>query len=251
MDALISSLPTNANATKQEISILYKSSDEGNFCTHSQVAAIRNKGWTPYYYEIYYKYEYDGTETVSVGADGLATYCSAFDVDFSDAKEIAAYKASVGEGVVLLTKVETVAAGEGVLLRSLNGGEVTEVLPIEEATKNDDNAFVGTFEATVLKEADGNVTNFVLSKVDGVVGFFKANDTRVPAWNAYLPVENYNAEASAKGLQIVFSDATGIVGVQDSQMVEDNAFYTLSGVRVANPKAKGIYIHNGKKVIIK
>ena len=259
MDALIDCLTQNTSDEphniylSQNISIYH--GEEGNVCTRSQAIAIREKGWTPCYMtgDIFnYISEYDGTVTVSVGADGLSTFVPHFNVDFSESTKIAAYKASVSGNTVLLERVMTVAAGEGVLLRSLNGGEATEVLPVEEAEKSDDNAFVGVYYDIVLQEKDGDVTNFVLSKVDGVVGFFKANDTRVPAWKAYLPVENYNAEASVKGLQIVFSDATGIYEVEPQpSATTDDAFYTLGGVRVANPTSKGIYIHNGKKLIIK
>ena len=83
------------------------------------------------------------------------------------------------------------AAGEGVLLRSLKGGAAEEELSIPEtATKNEDNAFVGVLEATILNEKEGDVTNFVLSKVNNVVGFHKANNTPIAAWKAYLPVKN-------------------------------------------------------------
>lgn len=41
---------------------------------------------------------------------------------------------------------------------------------------------------------------------------------------------------------------TGIVSVKDNAKAADNAYYTISGVRVAQP-TKGLYIHNGKKVI--
>ena len=191
--------------------------------------------------------------TVSVGADGLATYCPAVGVDFSKATDIAAYKASVSDGsTVNLTKVTKVAKGEGVLLRSLSGDAATEYLPVAaNATENTDNAFVGVLEDTTLSETDGgNITNFVLSKVNGVVGFFKANDTKVAAGKAYLPVEGY--AAGARGLGIVFDDetTTGISEIEGKQTINDDAIYTLDGVRVKNP-TKGLYIKNGKKVVIK
>lgn len=46
---------------------------------------------------------------------------------------------------------------------------------------------------------------------------------------------------------------TGITDVNKSEETKrvDNAWYTLQGVRVAKPFARGIYIHNGKKVIVK
>ena len=33
--------------------------------------------------------------------------------------------------------------------------------------------------------------------------------------------------------------------------MEDGEFYTLQGVKVNRPTAKGVYIHNGKKVLIR
>ena len=248
MDAFISSLPTNSN------NYIYIYNSCGNICTRSQVEAIKAKGWIPLVFSLVWK-EYEGcnepnSDVISVGASGLSTYCPAFDMDFSEVKEIAAYKATIDGNNVLLEKVTSVAAGEGVLLRSLNGGEATEEVPIKEAEKNENNAFVGVLEAKTLKETDGNVTNFVLSKKNGVVGFYKANNTPISAWKAYLPVENYTPEMAAKGLNIIFSDATDISDVKTQEEMGDDTFYTLSGTRVTNP-TKGIYIKNGKKVVVK
>ena len=275
MDAFINSLPNNINKggvtfdddgtgsgslndnyADGETSGFYNrlyiffDSYDGNICTRSQVAAIKAKGWTPYDYS--FDKEYEGCDdptsvTVSVNSDGLTTYCPVFDVDFSHATEIAAYKASVSANTVYLEKVDAVAAGEGVLLRSLNGGEATEELPIEAAEKHEDNAFVGTLSAIVLKEKVDNATNFILGWNSGTLGFYKANNTPLPAWQAYLPVENYNP---AKALRMVFSDATDINEIIAPPATDDDAFYTLNGVRVTTP-TKGIYIKNGKKIVIK
>lgn len=46
--------------------------------------------------------------------------------------------------------------------------------------------------------------------------------------------------------------STGIADITiDKPSVTDNAYYTLSGMRVAKPTLPGIYIHNGRKVVIK
>lgn len=44
---------------------------------------------------------------------------------------------------------------------------------------------------------------------------------------------------------------TGINTVEGNKKDDDNVYYTLSGVRVINPTEKGIYIKNGRKVIIR
>ncbi len=44
---------------------------------------------------------------------------------------------------------------------------------------------------------------------------------------------------------------TGIDGVQTAAPATDDAWYTLSGVRVSKPTTKGIYIHQGKKIVVR
>lgn len=59
-----------------------------------------------------------------------------------------------------------------------------------------------------------------------------------------------NVEQGAK-ITIVDDEPTAIQTVQQDADKADNAYYTLSGVQVAQPTAPGIYIHNGHKIIIK
>ncbi|MBP3511490.1 MAG: hypothetical protein J6K19_05570 [Prevotella sp.] len=193
----------------------------------------------------------DATETVSVTDAGLATYCPSYGLDFTNAENIEAYKATVdaGESTVILTKVNTVAAGEGVLLRSIAGDAATENIPVAaDAQKNDGNDFVGveTDIESLATETDGH-TNYILNNVDGVIGFYKAAGKSVAAGKAYLQVPT--TAANAKSLKIVFGDTTGISEINNTAKA-DGAYYSISGVRVANP-TKGLYIQNGKKVIVK
>lgn len=201
---------------------------------------------------IYLKKTGELTQDVAVSAAGLATYCAPVAVDFSSASKVAAYKAVVNGTTVNLTKVTSAAAGEGVLLRSVGGGATSETLPVlATATKAADNAFVGTLSDINVLEDDGTNINYVLSKEGNEVGFYKAAvaGTRVGAGKAYLPVAKSN---TAKSLTFVYSDdATGISEIAtDVNRTADGAIYSLSGVRVQNP-SKGLYIMNGKKVIVK
>ena len=65
MDGLINYLPQN---TTDEIYKFYvyddSNADEGNVCTKEQVAAIKSKGWTPYYFDTTDKVwkEYEGED---------------------------------------------------------------------------------------------------------------------------------------------------------------------------------------------
>jgi hypothetical protein len=76
----------------------------------------------------------------------------------------------------------------------------------------------------------------------------KVNAGTVPAGKALLPASEVS---SARELTFVFEDSetTGVENV-NRETITNNQFFDLSGRKVANP-AKGLYIVNGKKVIIK
>lgn len=97
---------------------------------------------------------------------------------------------------------------------------------------------------TDFKGQEGGKYNLIL--VDGE--FVKATDGTLAGGLAYLPAVLDNAEAK---LGLTFDDVTGIENVgNEMQNVENGAWYTPQGVRVAQP-TKGVYIHNGKKVLVK
>ncbi len=81
------------------------------------------------------------------------------------------------------------------------------------------------------------------------IGFFRAGAAYNPVNTAYLQIDKSFNEAAAKGwsLSFDFNDATGI---RQPEIVDGGGdCYTLQGIRVKKPAAKGIYIVNGKKVI--
>ena len=192
----------------------------------------------------------DAVETVSVSSAGLATYTPSVALDFTGAKNIAAYKASVEGTAVILTKVSTVAAGEGVLVRSLAGGATSEDIPaVSGVEASADNAFVGTLETIdALASEDGEYSNYILNNGTQGLGFYAANNQKVAAGKAYLRV---STASGAKPAFIGFGgDTTGIGGIESGAESGDGVLYNISGQRVTAP-GKGLYILNGKKVIMK
>ena len=189
---------------------------------------------------------------VSVGPNGIATFTPSVALDFTNATSIKAYTASVSETTVTLTETKTVAAGEGVIIQSVNGGEATEEIAVANpATATEGNALVGTLvDIANLATTDGTYNNYILNFVDGKAGFYQANNKKVAAGKAYLQVPVANG---AKALTIVWNDGE-TTGIKDNYefgiMNSDAATYDLSGRKVANP-AKGLYIKNGKKFIVK
>lgn len=191
------------------------------------------------------------TDEVSITNEtGFSTYCPISNgVTFPETDAtIAAYKATISENTVKLTRVYDVATGEGVLLHSLNNGTATQTVTVTTSTsKNNDNAFVGVTEDTYI------TSGYVLNNVGGVIGFYAADatansnqGTKVTAGKAYLP-----ATSNAKSLKMVFADdeTNGIESIKTVK-AENNVFYNLNGQRIMQP-TKGLYIVNGKKVILK
>ena len=85
------------------------------------------------------------------------------------------------------------------------------------------------------------------------------NDKATPVafdWREYTLSWGDRSEAlvdpsgSAKYYGELEENADGIVKLVIPAGNEDGEFYTLQGVRVSNP-TKGVYIQNGKKVIVK
>lgn len=83
----------------------------------------------------------------------------------------------------------------------------------------------------------------------------------VPMNKCYLDLTKhpYGGSSAAKELSLVFEDESETTGIEDSPIVDVDAqqnadrapYYTLNGTKVDRPTTKGIYIHNGKKIVIR
>lgn len=85
------------------------------------------------------------------------------------------------------------------------------------------------------------------------MGFYRAVGSKVSAHKAWLEVPTSGGSARQYYLFKFFDDGetpTAIDGIE-TKAVNDDAWYSLQGVRVTNPVKGNLYIHNGKKVVIK
>lgn len=196
-----------------------------------------------------------GVETIEVSAAGFATYVSDVDLDFSST-EIEAYRVKVeSKGVAKLYKVDNVPAGTPVLLYAEGGA--TESIPMmtgaAEVTENDlvaGNITTAT-EGVATTDGEGN-TNMILNNIGGNIGFYFANNKTVAKYRAYLHILTTLAPATAGARMVMVfeNEETGISTMHNAQSVMHNEVYNLNGQRVQNP-AKGLYIVNGRKVVVK
>ena len=165
------------------------------------------------------------------------------------------------------------ASGEGVILKT--SGKLGESHPIFTTDVNTtpkrltSNALVGTGDdatefATAKKEGYQNyiltTKYFHLDKEDQVIDgnqqcFYKWVKGNVKRNLAYLQLKNPSSNATAAKTVVYldwFGDTTGIHGMTaPSQVTSGKTYYTLDGRKVTSPTQKGIYIINGKKIIIK
>ncbi len=169
------------------------------------------------------------------------------------------------------------ASGEGVILKT--DGKLGESHPIFTTDVNTipqkpaSNALVGTGdEATEFEKAKKEgcqnyiLTNkyFHLNKDENPSGavkdgnqqcFYKWVKGNAKSNFAYLQLKNPSSNATAAKTVIYldwFGDTTGIHGMTaPSQVTSGKTYYTLDGRKVTSPTQKGIYIINGKKIIIK
>lgn len=83
------------------------------------------------------------------------------------------------------------------------------------------------------------------------LGFYKPTGNGMPGNSAYLQIP-VNITYDAPAFKLVLDEEPVITGINNinTQKADNSAFYTLQGIRVAAPE-KGVYIHNGKKVIVK
>lgn len=186
----------------------------------------------------------DATETVSVSAAGYATYATNYNVEVpSDVKVMTVTVNTEGTAVELNeVKAGTVIpANTGILVKAAQGDH-DFVITSKEGTPLETNNLVA---ATTDVPSDG-AKYFALTQLsEGKVGFAKvAKDVVIPAGKAYLMVEN-GSPAKFFGLD---GEATGINSVKTAKA--DGAYYTLEGVKTTKP-VKGLYIHNGKKIVVK
>lgn len=78
----------------------------------------------------------------------------------------------------------------------------------------------------------------------------KADDVKTLPEGTYVFTLDVSKPAAAV-LSFNLIAPTGINGITKAETTSDKAFYTLQGVRVSQPTQRGIYIHAGKKLVVK
>ena len=223
------------------------------------------------------------TELIKVSAAKQVPYYTSKNLDFTtmEAQGVKAYTATgynYNTGVIWLTRVKKVPAQTGILVMTDKSGEYN--VPTASVQSVYENMFVGSETAQTIytTETVGDIEyiNYYLSNGASGVGFYKVTNpdgVKMGANRCYLPIPKRDAASGARGKNgesafckmvlsdesnddviaiPLFTDGTTGIDIQSSifNLQSNEVYYNLQGQRVENP-GKGLYIRNGKKVVIK
>jgi hypothetical protein len=193
--------------------------------------------------------------TVEMYNYNLRTYVTPFVIDFSRSEGVEGYYAKElsGNNVVFYQITGKCAAGVPLLLRmtgtnakvwKMTDTNATGVTPSPNLlhagpyNANGNNIYVLTYHEGQGLNGDGYVfaeTEFVGANVDSS--------------HAYLDLTGVNTARGFKSIKFIKGDTSGISDIE-TESIGSKAIYNLRGQRVERP-TKGLYIINGKKVLIK
>ena len=190
-------------------------------------------------------------QTMTIGSSKYATFCSPEAIDISHQTNFDAYYASSynsGTGVLTMTKITDgiIPANTGVMLYGTSG-------TFYYTTETGSTDFSSNLLHPVLSDAQqvaetyGDNTAYVLGNQSGI-GFYRTTARTNMGGKAYLLLPT---TTSAPRITFNFGDynVTGINTVKGAEL-KDNGYFDLQGRKVAQP-TKGLYIVNGKKVVVK
>ena len=201
---------------------------------------------------------------VTIGSTGYATFYTPVAVEVP-AEVTASVITGIENGKVVLAQVTgVVPAGTGLILNAETADDYDFAIATSEVPAEFNEGLLKGTAAKTLITAEENTNYYVLANKDKGVGLYKAalnkdaNGDKVTengvafhngANKAYLPVV-VAAEAPA---MFSFGRGEGTTSIENAELATDNAelvIYDLTGRRVEK-MVKGIYIVNGKKVLVK
>ena len=220
--------------------------------TDNTYARIDGGASNPGYFTEKSTTDQEDVDEITIKEIGKTTWCSEYDLDFTNVAGIKAYTATGYDDIsktIWLTRVMKVPAGTGLLVK---GDAGTYKIPHVSVRAYYTNLLVGNLgDAIKIEETDGDKTNYYLSGKDGT--FVSVNGSANIGKNkAYLQLPT-SVFGGTRSIGINYDDEDGTTSIKDltpALSEGEGEWFTLQGQRVAKP-GKGLYIRNGKKVVIK
>lgn len=186
------------------------------------------------------------SEDVAVSSVKFATYVPVINVVAPAGVKVYTAKVNEDKSAVVLTEVpagSVIAKGTPVLVGA-EAGSYTFTASADEAAPVENNDLKAAAADT---KGDGS-TIYALVEQNGEAVFAPLKKgVPVSLGHAYLELP---AASATRFYSIQFGGETTGINEVNAAAKADGAYYTLQGVKTGKA-AKGIYIHNGKKVVIK
>lgn len=186
------------------------------------------------------------SEDVAVSAVKFATYVPTCNVVAPAGVKVYTAKVNEAKSAVVLTEVpasSVIAKGTPVLVGAEEGSYTFAASAGEAATVENNDLKAATADT----KGDGS-TIYALVEQEGKAVFAPLKEgVAVSVGHAYLVLP---ADSATRFYSIQFGGETTGINEVNAAAKADGAYYTLQGVKTSKA-AKGIYIHNGKKVVIK
>jgi len=196
-------------------------------------------------------FEADKIQAMAVAVDKYWTFSCGIDVKVPEGVKVYTCRMNDDKTAVVIHELTddelggVIKANNGVLLSSATG-EYPFVVNHASATEVGKSYENNLLEPVLRAKNYASGEYYVLK--DNEFHPILANDSKVPACKAVLKKPTGVSGSRTIGID-EDDDATRIWGVSVAD--EDAVWYTVSGQRIDKPTKKGLYIKNGKKVIIK
>ena len=199
-------------------------------------------------FELFQGYE------VTVPAGEYATFYKDENLYTDDEDAVLYTIANVTDTEAQLSDVIEVAPAETPLLVYNKSEQDKTFLLIPTTDKTPDNVtaatqFVGTLEATTIPASATGADNYALN---GYAFVWVKTAIEVGANKCWLHIASQPAAARAMTRSIVGGNGTTGIDAIENVTIDNEGWYDLRGRKLqAKPNRGGIYIHNGKKVIVR
>ena len=144
-------------------------------------------------------------------------------------------------------------AGENIVSPTFNGVTITSTTPTSVVSHDNKLKFVGQYNPYSI--TDANIDEVILLTSNNKLGYSN-NPRTLNCFRAhFFAPKDGDMSRSVKQYSIEFGNGQGTTGITEMRSeteITRNGWYTLDGRCLQDkPSAKGVYIMNGKKVIIK
>jgi hypothetical protein len=211
------------------------------------------------------------SQTFTMGKGKKLLCVSDYDLDFSEVEGVKAYVATGFDfdRTIWLSRVMKVSAGTPIILRGekSEGSYTVPSVASKLAYVNMFNGNTSSEAVTLTSEMNGS-TIYVMSKSTGIFGTIDGSLSmskgkawlsvpssfiaKIPAKSRGIGMGITELESEVISIKAIGGEDDGTTGISRvASEVDNDVWYNLKGQRIDTPTRKGLYIKNGKKVVVK